>query len=682
MLQCYLNSTWDDTVVTSFLPFALIGDTDAEFVAPTFSAAADVQSDAAVFGWNGEYDPSYPTTAATNAAHQAADLAFLNTNKDEMIAANDSIRAQYGCDVGTGGGGGYTYGDADAAKVLTTATGAGTYQPVAMSAVQKGVAVGVSPAVGILVGIVDSAGTQHDYGTCSSAQAWAAAGIVHTSGTAAASGILTSAGSYATTGLLVDAATYHATGWWDGASYVASPDFPDVGNVRPPDTTNTVEGTLANLVATDAAYVTLENSRNNDNGTVAADIQTTKSVKIRNSTITGVLDVAAEREAAADAQLTTDRIEVQANTNYILVGHPILDQDGTLTLPANGAKILTTQTPFGIQGLEISGTYVAPVVAGYSEAAPPFGAGGATYGTLAAAKIRDATYGTLADESVLVAAGGTFDESTRNTDPGEANVADGVTYKILNISKEGTLEGGGGSPPAKPTLVVVDQEDGTGATATISGADSGTTNTVYVSDWPGSVFVSKGSRVGNGNVDLSLTTGPKWGFVKSVSAGGDTYSNMVQFRVTDGSDPNYLRCLDAAKAIIEGLGLMDGATAVTVERYKIPWTRGVQKPGVVICPEKERVVPVTNEADDLGYGVTIAMARVSNQDTESGLSTVLDWRNRIMRIFRTRAVAGMSDVFNVTVEPGSVFWEPAFLNQHDVSALTVRLFIREPGTAI
>jgi len=38
---------------------------------------------------------------------------------------------------------------------------------------------------------------------------------------------------------------------------------------------------------------------------------------------------------------------------------------------------------------------------------------------------------------------GTFDEAARNTDPGEANVADGISYKILNVAKEGTLLGGG-----------------------------------------------------------------------------------------------------------------------------------------------------------------------------------------------------------------------------------------------
>jgi hypothetical protein len=46
--------------------------------------------------------------------------------------------------------------------------------------------------------------------------------------------------------------------------------------------------------------------------------------------------------------------------------------------------------------------------------------------------------GTLAASSVLVAAGGTFDESARNTDPGEANVWTGTSYKIANVSKSGS----------------------------------------------------------------------------------------------------------------------------------------------------------------------------------------------------------------------------------------------------
>jgi len=66
--------------------------------------------------------------------------------------------------------------------------------------------------------------------------------------------------------------------------------FPAVANVRAVQygaAGTEYTGTLANLAAGDTAYVTLENSRNNDNGTVEADISTGKSVKIRNTTING-----------------------------------------------------------------------------------------------------------------------------------------------------------------------------------------------------------------------------------------------------------------------------------------------------------------------------------------------------------------------------------------------------------
>jgi hypothetical protein len=43
---------------------------------------------------------------------------------------------------------------------------------------------------------------------------------------------------------------------------------------------------------------------------------------------------------------------------------------------------------------------------------------------------------------------GTFDEAARNTDPGEANVKSGETYKIQNVSKTGTYSAAGGGRPA------------------------------------------------------------------------------------------------------------------------------------------------------------------------------------------------------------------------------------------
>lgn len=103
------------------------------------------------------------TSASGNTAaivNQTTDAQFVCLAKTvshtgPLIPAEEDVESgvEYGYagDLQTGtlvGGGGYTYGDNDASQVLTTATGAGTYQPVAAADVQAGVAVGVAPAVG------------------------------------------------------------------------------------------------------------------------------------------------------------------------------------------------------------------------------------------------------------------------------------------------------------------------------------------------------------------------------------------------------------------------------------------------------------------------------------------------------------------------------------------------------
>jgi hypothetical protein len=108
---------------------------------PTLPAAADVQSGAAQFGYAGDLQTAgYPTTAATNAAHQAADLAFLNANKDEMVNANASIQAQYGCDAGTGGGVSVDPGvgnvEKDVAYTINSVAKVGTFKVPAIGVVK------------------------------------------------------------------------------------------------------------------------------------------------------------------------------------------------------------------------------------------------------------------------------------------------------------------------------------------------------------------------------------------------------------------------------------------------------------------------------------------------------------------------------------------------------------------
>jgi hypothetical protein len=99
-----------------------------------------------------------------------------------------------------------------------------------------------------------------------------------------------------------------------------------VGNIRPVSFGLSQIGTLANLVATDSAYVTLENSRNNDNGTVAGDILVTKTIKIKNVSTSGTFD-----ESVRNIGLPS---------NKILLGNTIKIQNVT----TSGSAIEETHT--------------------------------------------------------------------------------------------------------------------------------------------------------------------------------------------------------------------------------------------------------------------------------------------------------------------------------------------------
>lgn len=170
-------------------------------------AAANVTDDEVAWG------PTGAEYAGTFSVPAVADV------KDGVLygAAGTEFEGEYAVS-------GYTYGSNDAQYVLTTAgAGAGTYHAPELSEVQKGAVVGA--AVGTLVGIVDSAGAQHNYGTCSSTQAWAEAGIVHDSGTVNTWGILLATSAYADSGILHDSGTYNAAGIYDGDTFFSNGVF-------------------------------------------------------------------------------------------------------------------------------------------------------------------------------------------------------------------------------------------------------------------------------------------------------------------------------------------------------------------------------------------------------------------------------------------------------------------------
>jgi hypothetical protein len=126
----------------------------------------------------------------------------------------------------------------------------------------------------------------------------------------------------------------------------------------------------------------------------------------------------------------------------------------------------------------------------------------------------------------------------------------------------GTYGGGG---IATPTLAVVDQGDGTGATATIADGSATATNTVYASQ-DGTTWTAVGSLVGNGTVDLSLAVGRWWVYVHAVEGAATANSIVHAVNVTSAiADPTPANCLAAVAAAV-AVKLNAGKTAAYFAR--------------------------------------------------------------------------------------------------------------------
>ncbi len=169
-----------------------------------------------------------------------------------------------------------------------------------------------------------------------------------------------------------------------------------------------------------------EASRNNMTA-AAGDIVTGHSVTLAGVTTDGALDMALW-------QLKTDSVLISAISATIIKAGEII----TATTPpthVDGAY-------YPVVGY-IYGSDVATEVLTTATGNPgTFNATNLTVGNV----IQDVAFGVglTGTGANLLASHTTYLslEAGRNTDPGEANVADGVTYKILNVNKEGTLVGG------------------------------------------------------------------------------------------------------------------------------------------------------------------------------------------------------------------------------------------------
>lgn len=240
-----------------------------------------------------------------------------------------------------------------------------------------------------------------------------------------------------------------------------------------------------------------------------------------------------------------------------------------------------------------------------------------------------------------------------------------------------------------PALTMTDQADGTGATATITGA-AGTTNTVYYQAFTGlgtSTWTSGGSRTGNGTVDVVLATGHYLAYVKATnSAGAASVSTPVYFTVTDASNAKHYDILVGVQARIQSLSL-SGVASASVLVYKIEAPRILELPGaaalpaVLITPAIERSNPregVTT-ADTVVYGVRVMLLEKDNQEPTmtANLNRHLLWKEKIRRAFQNQALTGVAPVYTCAVEPSECVIPGAYIQGYMASTLLLRFSVRE-----
>lgn len=142
-------------------------------------------------------------------------------------------------------------------------------------------------------------------------------------------------------------------------------------------------------------------------------------------------------------------------------------------------------------------------------------------------------------------------------------------------------------------------------------------------------------------------------------------------------------CLTAIQTAIQNLdltGILDASVVIA----KLPLKRFLENatiafPAVLLTPEKETLAAANTDADDIGYGVSVAIIYADNQErTGTGnLDAILQARQSIIAEFRNQRIPGVTSSWTCRIEPGPVVSVPAYAENLLVSAFTIRVMCRQ-----
>jgi len=238
-------------------------------------------------------------------------------------------------------------------------------------------------------------------------------------------------------------------------------------------------------------------------------------------------------------------------------------------------------------------------------------------------------------------------------------------------------------PLATPVLSIVDNTDGTGALATISGSAAGVTNTVKVYQFSQNLgrlgSPTNYSRVGDGTLALPVANGAWWAEIVSTLGVEFAIGSPFFFWASTFSEVVWWRLMLRAQAVIQGLNIPEfAANEILISKLPINLLAPAGR-GIFLHPTPETIEFKWNTSDVYGFGILVAICEKSDGEGLTGLNNDLRWRQTVQDAFKLTPVynpfSGIPEFNNLTkFEPGSVVLPEAWLAQYDAGSFILRVF--------
>jgi hypothetical protein len=260
----------------------------------------------------------------------------------------------------------------------------------------------------------------------------------------------------------------------------------------------------------------------------------------------------------------------------------------------------------------------------------------------------------------------------------DEDVSGAPTYYVRSVDATGNASAWSvfesadtGDAPTVPTLTMTDQADGTGATATVSGSDDGTTNTVYTAPYGSSTWTSQGSVAGDGTVDCALDVGLYWARAESDLGGESSFTAPVALNVTGGALP---RIAELCNAVVADLASASLSAAFTVSREYLAFfdlddlDTDIR---VIVTPREHSASTVARRrtADEYAVDVGVLRRAETSADADEALHLAEEIQARYLR-------TELDGAPSPSVERRTLY-DPAWMREHRVFATAVTLTFAE-----